>query len=264
EVLGVYAIPVPFTLVPIYSPESQVQSQWIDTGLAELRNPANGTGPFPDFVDSVLAFDGIDPATGLVDSSANLVEPGATVGDDGGAGSATFQNYAVTITNPSASFGGDLLRNPELLIGYDVIPDSTLVNAPNFQIVDAVYTSSPESLVLTTHVPDGPMALLASLNWEVRSKFFRITTTDTKNRLPASASVRIQFQGTEETAVGSNIPDLAAVTDWTGDGVTTLADLQGSRFVRYRVTFDIDSLDSGPTVEKERPGIEYLKFPFGW
>ena len=264
EVLSVYAIPVPFTLVPFFSPESQVQSAWVDTGLAELRNPANGTGPFPDFLDATLAFEGIDQATGLVLTGANLVTPGSAVGTDGGLGTASFTNYSVTISNPSASFGADLLRNPSLLDGYEMVPDSTQITPQSFEIVDAVYSASPETLVLTTRVADGPMALLASTSWEVRSKFFRITTTDTKDRLPASASVRIQFQGTEETFPGSNQPDLTAVTDWTGDGVTSMSDLQGRRFIRYRITFDIDALDSGPTVDKEKPTTEYLKFPWGW
>jgi len=264
EVLGVYAMPQPFTLVPIYSPESQVQSQWIDTGLAEMRNPANGTGPFPDYLDATLAFAGIDGATGLVNTTGNLVSLGDVVGSDGGAGSATFQNYTVTIADPSSSFGADLLRNPTLLLGYDVLPDSTQPTPQTFEIVDAVYTASPESLVLTTRVADGPMGLVASSSWQVRSKFFRVDTTSTKNRLPASASMRIQFQGTEETVAGSNTPDPDNATDWTGDGVTTLTDLQGSRFIRYRVTFNIDALDAGPDLDKERPGIKYFKVPYGW
>jgi hypothetical protein len=264
EVLGVYAIPVPFTLVPFFSPESQVQSAWVDTGLAELRNPANGTGPFPDFLDGTLGFEGIDQATGLVQTGANLVTPGSVAGFDAGAGSASFTNYTVTISNPSASFGADLLRNPSLFDGYDIVPDSTQVTPQTFEIVDAAYTASPETLVLTTRVSDGPMALIASANWLVRAKFFRITTTETKDRLPSSASVRIQFQGTEETSPGSNTPDLTAISDWTGDGVTTMSDLQGKRFVRYRITFDIDALNSGPTIDKEKPSAQYFKFPWGW
>ncbi|MFK5955253.1 MAG: hypothetical protein QM477_02275 [Planctomycetota bacterium] len=264
EVLGIYAIPVPFTLVPMFSPESQVQSVWVDTGLAELRNPANGTGPFPDYLDTTLGFEGIDQATGLVLSGSNLVTPGSVVGVDGGTGTASFSNYTVTIANPSSSFGADLLRNPNLMVGYDMVPDTSMVTPSTFEIMDAVYTASPETLVLTTRVSDGPMSLVASANWAVRSKFFRVTTTATKDRLPASASVRIQFQGTEETAPGSNTPDIAAATPWTGDGVTSMSDLQGKRFVRYRITFDIDALNSGPTVDKEKPSLEYLKIPWGW
>jgi hypothetical protein len=118
--------------------------------------------------------------------------------------------------------------------------------------------------VLTTRVSDGPMALVASATWGVKSKFFRVTTSATKDRLPVSASVRIQFQGTD-AITGTNDPDVSAKSEWTGDGgTTTLATLDGSRFIRYRVTFDIDALDSGPTVDKERPGLEYFKLPFAW
>ncbi|MCP4094426.1 MAG: hypothetical protein GY747_13365 [Planctomycetes bacterium] len=263
EILGLYTMPQAFTLVPFYSPESQLQSQWIDTGLAGLRTNS-GAGTYPAYLDALLHFDGIDSDTGMVISSANKVVAGDTIGSDAGAGSATFSNYSVTIANPSNSFAAEFLRNPNLLVGFDVLPNAALGNASTFEIMEATYTASPETLVLTTRVSDGPMALLASASWVVKSKFFRVNTTDTKDRLPVSASVRIQFQGTD-AITGTNDPDLSAKSEWTGDGgTTTLATLDGSRFIRYRLTFDIDALDSGPTVDKERPGIEYLKLPFAW
>ena len=264
QVLGLYSMPQPFALVPLYSPQSQVQSEWIDTGLAELRSNS-GSGTYPAYMDALLHFDGIDEATGLVETTANTVTAGSVVGADGGAGTATFSNYSVTITNPSVSFADDFLRNPALLVGYDVIANNLQTTPDTFEITSASYTASPESLVLTTRVSDGPMALVGSVNWEVQSKFFQIYTSETKDRLPVSASVRIQFQGTEAVA-GSNTPDTSAsvMTDWTGDGTTTLADLDGSRFIRYRVTFNIDALDSGPTVDKERPGLKRIKLPVAW
>ena len=262
EILGLYALPQPFTLVPFFSPLSQVQSEWIDTGLAGQRNPANGIGPWPDFSDATFGFDGIDPATGLVLTSGNDVAAGAIVGSDGGAGTASFGNYSVTISAPSSSFPAFLLRNPSLMIGFEVVPD--VAEGSRFTVVGASYQASPELLVLDTRVSDGPMALVASTNWVVREKFFGISTTDTLNRLPASASIRIQFQGTQETAPGSNTPDEDAVTDFTGDGATTLTDLKGQRFIRYRVTFDIDALGSGATLDKEKPSLLYMSTPFGW
>lgn len=263
QILGLYTMPQAFTLVPFYSPESQLQSQWIDTGLAGLRTNSGG-GTYPAFLDSLLHFDGIDQSTGLVESSANRVVAGTTVGSDAGAGSASFSNYSVTISNPSNSFAAQFLRNPNLLIGFDMLPNAALGTPSTFEITAATYTASPERLVLTTRVSDGPMALVASATWAVKSKFFRVSTSSTKDRLPVSASVRIQFQGTD-AITDTNNPDLSAKSEWTGDGgTTTLATLDGSRFIRYRLTFDIDALDSGPTVDKERPGIEYFKLPFAW
>jgi len=262
QILGLYAQPQPFTLVPFFSPLSQVQSAWIDTGLAGQRNPANGVGPFPDFNDATFAFAGIDPATGLIQTTGNQVAAGAIVGSDGGAGTASFGNYSVTISSPSSSFPAFLLRNPSLMVGFEVIPD--VADGSRFEVVSATYQGSPERLTLTTRVSNGPMALLASSNWVVRQKFFGISTTETLDRLPASASVRIQFQGTRETFPGSNEPDLANVTAWTGDGVTTMTDLQGERYLRYRITFDIDALGSGATLDKEKPALLYMTTPFGW
>jgi hypothetical protein len=262
-ILGLYTLPQAFTLVPFYSPQSQVQSKWIDTGLAGQRTNS-GAGSYPAYLDSLLHFDGIDANTGLIDTTANTVTAGTTIGNDSGAGSAVFSNYSVTIANPSSSFAGEFLRNPNLLLGFDVLPNAALGTPPTFEIVSATYTASPERLVLTTRVSDGPMALVSSASWAVKSKFFRVTTSATKDRLPVSASVRIQFQGTDPIA-GTNTPDTSVKTEWTGDGGTTTLDtLDGSRFIRYRLTFNIDALDSGPTVDKERPGIEYFKLPFAW
>jgi|FLOH01.1.fsa_nt_gi hypothetical protein len=262
-ILGLYSLPQAFTLVPFYSPQSQLQSKWIDTGLAGDR-VNSGSGTYPAYLDSLLHFDGINANTGLVNTTANTVAAGATVGSDGGAGTAVFGNYTVTISSPSSSFSADFLRNPNLMIGFDVLPNAALGNPPTFEIVSATYTASPERLILNTRVSDGPMALVASASWAVRSKFFRISTSATKDRLPVSASVRIQFQGTT-AFTGTNLPDESVKTAWTGDGgTTTLATLDGSRFIRYRFTFNIDALDSGPTVDKERPGIEYFKLPFAW
>jgi hypothetical protein len=262
QILALYAKPQPFTLVPFFSPQSQVQSDWIDSGLAGLRNPANGTGPFPDYNDPTYGFAGIDPATGLVLTTGNQVAAGAIVGSDGGAGTASFTNYTMTVTSPSSSFPAFLLRNPNLMKGYEIVAD--VAEGSRFEIVAATYQASPERLVLTTRVSNGPMALVASTNWVVREKFFGISTTDTLDRLPASASVRVQFQGTDETTPGSNEPDPDAATAWTGDGTTTLTDLKGKRFIRYRVTFDIDALNSGATLDKEKPALLYMTTGYGW
>ena len=264
-ILGLYTLPQAVTLVPFYSPQSQVQSKWIDTGLAGSRTNS-GAGSYPAYLDSLLHFEGIDANTGLIDTTANTVTAGTTIGTDSGAGSAVFSNFSVTIANPSNSFADEFLRNPNLLLGFDVLPNGALSTPPTFEIVSATYTASPERLVLTTRVSDGPMALVASATWAVKSKFFRVSTSATKDRLPVSASVRIQFQGTDPI-INTNEPNnsVTVKTAWTGDGGTTTLDtLDGSRFIRYRLTFNIDALDSGPTVDKERPGLEYFKLPFAW
>jgi len=179
-ILGLYTLPQAFTLVPFYSPQSQLQSKWIDTGLAGHR-VNSGAGTYPAYLDSLLHFDGINANTGLVNTTANTVAAGTTVGSDGGAGSAVFGNYTVTISDPSSSFSADFLRNPNLIIGFDILPNAALGNPPTFEIVSATYTASPERLVLNTRVSDGPMALVASPSWAVRSKWILHLERDAKS-----------------------------------------------------------------------------------
>ena len=265
QLLGLYGLPQPWALVPMFSTKSQIQSKWIDTGLADLRNPANGTGPFPDYSGASLAFAGIDPATGLVQAANSLVVPGTVVAAGGGGASAFFSAYSVVISDPSAVFDASFLQNPALLIGYDVIPSASQLPAPGFQIVDVEYQAAPERLTLHTRVVDGVMSTTAGTDWQVRQRFLRIDTTTIKDRIPATATVRVQFQGTEEEApLGSGVPDPLQATPWTGDGTTTLADLKGYRFLRYRITFDIDALGSGAALGAEKPALDYLKIPFVW
>lgn len=263
ELLGLYGLPQPWALVPFFSSKSQLQSEWIDTGLAELRNPSNGTGPFPDWGDSLLSFEGVDLTDGMVLTTGSSVSPGAVIAQ-GGAAVAGFDVHAVIISNPSATFAAQYLQNPQLLMGYEVIPSAALLPATGFQIVDVEYQAVPEVLTLRTRVSDGAMDFIGAADWQVRERFFRIDTTGLKDRLPGTASVQIQFQGTEETSLGSNVPDPGQATAWTGDGVTVLADLKGQRFVRYRLTFDTDAAGVGASLGQERPAVDYVKIPFVW
>jgi len=262
--LGLYGEPQPFGLVPFFSPQTMAQSIWIDTGLADQRNPANGTGPFPDFAHVVGGFAGVAGATGIAVQSGDRVADGAAIASDGGAGTAAFTAYEVVVSSASASFAELHLVNPALMIGFDVVPNTTQLPSPKtFEIVAARYDSASNRMTLTTRVADGPMTALASLTWAVRSKYFRINTSDVKDRLPSNTNVRFQFQGAD-ALVGTNTLDPASLTPWTGDGATTLATLKGMRFIRWRLTFDLDSGATGLVLEAEIPVLDYLKLPFAW
>ena len=270
EILSLYAIPVPFTLMPFFSPESQVQSKWIDTGLAGLRGPVNGgAGPWPDYADSELSFEGIDSATGLANTtvandSNTYLEAGTVLASLSGTTTDSAIDFTVTFSNASDSFDSIFLFNSELLIGCDLVDDIGLgVDAQKYEIVSAVYSGSlTDELRITTSQSHGNPVLTA--NWGVRARFFGVETGDVKDRLPNSASIRIQFQGADEDPLQPNTPDLTSLTDWTGDGVTTLIDLRGKRFVRYRVTFDIDALSQGDFYSRSRPSLQFMKIPIAW
>jgi hypothetical protein len=259
--LGLYGEPQPFGLVPFFSPRTMAQSIWIDTGLASLRNPVNGVGPFPDYAHAVGGFEGVNALTGIVDQTGDEVTPGAVIASDGGAGSATIAAYEVTVAAAAASFAELHLSNPALLIGFDFSPN--VAQAKVFEIVAAAYDAVADRMTLTTRVADGAMSALASANWAVREKYFRLDTSEVKDRLPANTDVCFQFQGADAIA-GTNTLNPATITPWTGDGVTTLTTLQGKRFIRWRLTFDLDSGSTGAVLEAEIPVLDYLKLPFAW
>lgn len=262
--LNLYGEPKPFGLVPTFSPQTQAQSIWIDTGLAEVRNPANGVGPFPDYAHVLGGFAGVAGATGIASQTGNRLTPGATVASDGGAGTASFADFEVTVANASGSFTDLHLGNPMLLVGFDVVPNTAqLPIASAFEIVSAAYASGTDTMVLTTRASDGPMSSVASLSWAVRAKYFRIDTAGVKDGLPTASTVRFQFQGAE-AVVGTNTLDPATITAWTGDGVTTLTTLKGKRFIRWRLTFDLDAASAGTSLAADLPSLDYIKLPFAW
>lgn len=264
QVLGLYGEPQPFALVPTFAAQTQMQGKWVDTGLAELRNPANGAGPFPDFASALGGFEGVVAGTGLVSQSGDAVAAGASIASDGGAGTASFEAFRMVVADASGSFPVLHLANPALLIGFDVVPNPAQLPSPSgFEVVAAEYDAAADELTLDTKGSDGSMAAVASLNWEVREKYFRIDTSSTKDRLPAGVSVRIQFQGAEAIA-GTNDLDPTTITAWTGTGAATLATLKGKRFIRWRLTFDLDSAGSGGMLTAEVPTLDYLKLPFAW
>jgi len=262
--LGLYGEPRPFGLVPTYSPQTQAQSIWIDTGLAEVRAPANGVGPFPDYAHSLGAFSGVAGATGIANQTGDMLTPGANVASDGGAGTATISDFEMSVASASGSFPDVLLGNPVLLIGFDVVPNTAqLPVASSFEIVSATYDSATDVMLIGTRASDGPMSAVASLSWAVRAKYFRIDTAGVKDGLPAASAVRFQFQGAEAIA-GTNTLDPASITAWTGDGVTTMSTLKGKRFIRWRLTFDLDVASAGTALTADVPTLDYLKLPFAW
>ncbi|TAH34984.1 MAG: hypothetical protein EYC70_14430 [Planctomycetota bacterium] len=253
-VLEAYAAPQPYALIPSFASQSQVQSVWIDTGLALLRDPANGSSAaYPDYDNPVLDFEGIAP-TGLVITAGGMVVSGEVVATGPTSGISDFQ---LVIEGASTALDDEYWHSPQLLVGYDVYPDSSGI--ASFEVVESVYDPVFDRMTLTTRTTDGDMT--ESLNasnptWALREKFFRVQTTGSKDRLPDTASVRFEFQGADEFTAGSNIPGLP--TAWTGD----LSALEGKRFIRYRLTFDVDALGTGGSLTNERPGVDYVKLPF--
>lgn len=262
EMLALYTAPQAYSLIPFFASSSMVVSEWIDTGLAELRLGA--PNDYPKYGDPLLNFDGITPGTGLVKKiGPNNVAP-LNDAATGATGDVTFTAYTLTIPNASTLFDAKYLRLPSLMVGYEVLPNAA--GTVTFEIVDATYDRGEDVVVLTTATTDSPMTFaLDSGNpvWSVKEKFFRIDTTGSKNSLPASATIKFEFQGADELFPGTGLP--GAAFDVGGETwLTDLTDLDGARFIRYRITFEVDASDTGVDLTSPLPVMDYVKLPLVW
>lgn len=267
EALDLLCEPAAYSLIPFFSSSSMVQSEWVDTGLAGLRRSANqapGSWDFPDYGDSLLELTGIVPATGLVAKtvSGESVLPLLDIAT-GGISSVTINSFDMTVPNASVAFDAKYLRSPNLLVGYDVLPDKD--GPQTFEIVAASYDRGANRMVLNTRVGDNAMDFAINPSnpiWSVKEKYFRIETGGLKDGLPASTDITLEFQGTNEAFAGSGTPG----TPFPGERVWTsnLDQLRGFRYIRYRVTFEADAQGEGIGLESPLPLIDYLKVPFVW
>lgn len=260
DALDLVFAPRAYALVPFFSSQSMVVSEWIDTGLAELRlgDPNN----YPDYANTMLRLAGIANGSGLVQKDGESVAS-QTALFTASTADATFSSYELTVPAASTHFDVMFLRSPGLLFGYDVYPNSN--GAAGFQIVGASYNQSSDVMTITTSVADSPMSFALDNNnpvWAIHPKFFRVDTTGLKNSLPSSTAVRLEFQAADELAPGTNLPGppVPGVNQWTSN----LSTLKGNRFIRYRVTFEADALSEGIDLSSPLPILDYVKIPFVW
>jgi len=72
-------------------------------------------------------------------------------------------------------------------------------------------------------------------------------------------SVEVRFQGADEDAANPGSPDLATATPF----VTDITLVNGKRFIRWQIDFDIASGGSGvPQPATPRPQVNFLRIPF--
>jgi hypothetical protein len=261
EILRIFAAPTPYALVPIFSAKSMFRGHWVDTGLADLRQPAAGRGvDYPDFNSPLLKMMGFDSVTGFVNVSAEkVVELTEVVSGSGGV--ETFE-FEARFANASAAFAGvtHFLQQPNLLRGYAFKANET--SGAGFSISAASYDANTDVLTILTDPSEGSLAGIQATNWAIFPRFFRLLTNGAKDSMPNGATVRIQFQGAEESFLGSNEP--GAPFPGTNSWVSDLGQLEGYRFIRYQITFDLDALGSGVGLATPRSLIDYVKIPFLW
>jgi hypothetical protein len=264
EILAHVSFPQSYALIPFYSASSMVASEWIDTGMAELRlqNP----NAYPDWANGnaeLMRFAGIDTVDGKVDRQGNQQRVGQLSPIVGGpVDNVEIDLYEMTVPDASTVFGSQtqFLRLPELLLGYDIYPNASGSSA--FEIVDVVYNNVEDKITFRTPNSDGGMIFVINPggNWSIVPKFFRIDANGVKNKLPSSSDIYFQFQGADESAPGTNIPGtpFGGSNAWTSD----LSLLEGKRFLRYRIRFDADAQNSGIDLSTPLTVISYIKIPY--
>ena len=264
EILAYVSFPQSYALIPFYSASSMVASEWIDTGMAELRlqNP----NAYPDWANGnaeLMRFAGIDTVDGKVDRQGNQQRVGQLSPIVGGpVDNVEIDLYEMTVPDASTVFGSQtqFLRLPELLLGYDIYPNASGSSA--FEIVDVVYNNVEDKITFRTPNSDGGMIFVINPggNWSIVPKFFRIDANGVKNKLPSSSDIYFQFQGADESAPGTNIPGtpFGGSNAWTSD----LSLLEGKRFLRYRIRFDADAQNSGIDLSTPLTVISYIKIPY--
>ncbi len=262
EMLRIFAAPKPYALVPFFSARSMFRSKWIDTGLAELRQPSTGLGvDYPDYNSSVLAMMGVNTSTGNINTTSGMVTA-LTAITSGSSASLTLFEFEGRIANASSTFAGieHFLLQPNLLRGYGFQANSATTATRT--VVSAAYNSTTDTLTLLTDPADGSLLVGAGANWAIQPRFFRMATSGLNDALPDSATVRIQFQGAEESGAGTNEPGtpFPDTNTWTSD----LSQLEGQRFIRYQVLFNIDAESTGVDLTTPRPLMSYFKVPFTW
>lgn len=265
EILGNVSFPQAYSLIPFYSSSSMVTSEWIDTGLAELRLRTPNDYPVwasPD--PELLVFQGIRTSDGKVNRQGgqekvrqlNPIVVGAVA-------DVTFGFSEMVIPNASTFFAGNqekFLRLPQLLLGYDIRPNA--VSETSFEIVDVNYDGAIDEMTLYTNNADGSVSFSVDPtgDWSIVPKFFRIDTNGAKNAIPLSSDIYFEFQGADEISPGANLPGTPVLGDnvWTSN----LSQLDGARFLRYRISFEADSQGSGITLSTPLPVLSYVKLPY--
>ena len=97
-------------------------------------------------------------------------------------------------------------------------------------------------------------------------RFFRVITNTVGDALPASSSIKFEFQGAPATTSGSVDTQVgsAHASDWVTDItlLNTHANAANFKFLRFRVKFDILADGSSLTFQTPIPSVDFLRIPF--
>ena len=255
-------------LLPSFGRFSKTQSTWIPLGAATVA-PGSST---PDPL--VFLFDGVDPSSGkiardesggTIEDLAPLLQPAAAIESPGlpdrrSANTVRFDAAELVGGNEIYARNPSLLRRFRLTIGprsFTVASAKYLGDGDLATGNDYLDVTVTESIDEDGHPPTGQLSLIP--------RYFTVTTLGVEDSLPATASVKIEFQATSANSQGD--PDESSVFPDVSLWATDISQLNeapantGFRFFRYRVTFDI--AEQGElSADMPRPVLDFLRIPF--
>jgi hypothetical protein len=285
NVLDQITSPPAYVMIPTFGKRSKARSDWISIGGADRK---------PDGSEGLVRFlfDGIDPATGRIETVGSNVKSREPLVEDLDLAASTTarilpDGFTIELvgaaltdiqsgtTPPTGGVSNDVyLRTPALLHDCSVrlfVADNE-ANFEDFPIARAVYdegvpANGDEALrmtvggsrPLTAFRPSGAGDVVA---FRLLPRFFLVVTDGLKDVLPDSAFVSVRFQAAKDNGAGA--PDETdLLQDWTSDITQFNTKPAGLlQFFRYEVEFDLDKDGAGIGSDTEPVTLEFLKIPF--
>ena len=267
-------------LVPTHGPRSTARSTWILLGLGGFD--AGALAP-PYFKPGTFSFGDVDPVTGLVSTTNEVVRAQAPIlgptklvlPSQGLPALSASDPYALVMdASPLLGTPGELyLSNPNLMRHF-VLELTEVGNASVFErydVISADLDPVTNALTLRTSTRDPGLDEFdpgGGVAAALIPSFFRVRTDGVLDWLPDDASVRIRFQAAPATEAGT--PDLSSpvpgptLDDWTSDPalLSTSPLSPNLRFLRFEARFDLNVQKSGLSLASPIPAIDFLRFPF--
>lgn len=157
----------------------------------------------------------------------------------------------------STSLYESIASNPNLLVGDRLRFQNSDQSYPIVGV--ELITGSEVGVRLATDPNAGE--LNATGNWTIVRRYFDVSMNGQIDSLPPHSSITVKFQGADEKDFeGSGIVD-ESVNSIVGP-TTDMSLLQGKRFIRFFVSFDLSADGSNVDLEAPLPTLEFLKLPF--
>jgi hypothetical protein len=244
--------PNPFLCVRTFGSLSRAETKPIAVGGANL-NP-NSVLPQVQYDFSTLPV-----ATGFIPATAGTIDAEAAV-LSGTADSVSNANKRVVV-DATALFNDPVdnvyLRNTQLMRQFE-IELTQGVTTGSFTVATAQFDVLSNELTLDLEgTPDLTAFTPPGTTFELVPRFYRVRTGGVADAIGAESSVQVEFQGLQAGVGGQ--PGAIAV-DWTTDMSDLSVSAQTIEFVKFRVTFDIDTGSNGLTGTEQLPSLDFLRF----